>query len=297
MTLRWISQQSRNRRLTIHRASCYMCNEGRGCKYLLIGRSPTNARSHQWHGPFSTITDAHAAAELLATPGRTTVRECRHCEQNPSQTVSAADNGDITPSGAQAVMPMPEQEVTYTELWILVRGVRPRATIHVSFCGIDYHDERHQRLKHGTNVTTPTVQPGWYGPFPSLTDADRAARHLQQNPGMVVRDCLRCARGLRLHPLNSEIAPGYPSVRGADDIAVPIDRSVSRDYITCLECGQRTQLLAIHLRWAHEITPNEYRSKWDLPDTSPMRSLSHQTRHTRLYLAENVEQDQPIDKR
>jgi ROS/MUCR transcriptional regulator protein len=292
MTLIWISQQALNRRLTIHRASCFMCNEGHGYKYLLSGRSPTAVQSPRWHGPFSTTTDAHAAADTLATPGRTIIRECRHCKPNPSQTEVAAGNGDITPSGFQAVMPIPKPS---TEFWILVTGVRPRATIHANVCGIDNRDERHLRPKHGTCVTTPTVPSGWYGPYLSLTDVDCAARHLQQIPEMVVRDCLRCARGLRLRRLDSEIASGHPSERGADDSAVPIDRSAFRDHITCLECGKRTQLLVIHLRRAHEITPNEYRSKWDLPDTYPMETDGHRRSHYRSHFVEHAGRDVPID--
>src|SRR5262249_40880251 len=46
--------------------------------------------------------------------------------------------------------------------------------------------------------------------------------------------------------------------------AVPIRRSVQRDYVVCLECGFRSQMLRRHLRVAHGLEPAEYRARWKL---------------------------------
>jgi predicted transcriptional regulator len=49
--------------------------------------------------------------------------------------------------------------------------------------------------------------------------------------------------------------------------AVPIRRSVHRDYIICLECGWRGKVLRRHISSAHGLSPAEYRSRWKLrPD-------------------------------
>jgi predicted transcriptional regulator len=52
--------------------------------------------------------------------------------------------------------------------------------------------------------------------------------------------------------------------------AVPIKKSVTPDYIVCLEDGSKHKMLKRHLRVVHEITPKEYREKWGLKDDYPM---------------------------
>lgn len=52
--------------------------------------------------------------------------------------------------------------------------------------------------------------------------------------------------------------------------AVPIKRSVTPDYIVCLEDGKKLKMLKRHLRTTYELTPDEYRAKWGLPADYPM---------------------------
>ncbi|MEQ9661546.1 MAG: MucR family transcriptional regulator [Parasphingopyxis sp.] len=52
--------------------------------------------------------------------------------------------------------------------------------------------------------------------------------------------------------------------------AVPIRSSVKRDYIVCLEDGKKLKMLKRHLKTAFDMTPDEYRQKWDLPSDYPM---------------------------
>lgn len=51
---------------------------------------------------------------------------------------------------------------------------------------------------------------------------------------------------------------------------VPIKRSVTGDYIICLEDGKKLKMLKRHLRTAYNLTPDEYRAKWSLPADYPM---------------------------
>ena len=46
--------------------------------------------------------------------------------------------------------------------------------------------------------------------------------------------------------------------------AVPIRRSVHRDYIVCLECGWRGKMLKRHLGTGHGLTVEQYRARWNL---------------------------------
>jgi Predicted transcriptional regulator len=59
--------------------------------------------------------------------------------------------------------------------------------------------------------------------------------------------------------------------------AVPIRRSVTRDQIVCLECGQTFKMLRRHLRTDHEMAPDEYRERWNLPTDYPMVAPNYAT--------------------
>jgi len=52
--------------------------------------------------------------------------------------------------------------------------------------------------------------------------------------------------------------------------AVPIKRSVTPDYIVCLEDGKKLKMLKRYLRSNYNMTPEEYRAKWGLPADYPM---------------------------
>ncbi len=51
---------------------------------------------------------------------------------------------------------------------------------------------------------------------------------------------------------------------------VPITRSITPDYLICLEDGRKLKMLKRHLRAKYGLSPNDYRSKWGLPGDYPM---------------------------
>jgi predicted transcriptional regulator len=52
--------------------------------------------------------------------------------------------------------------------------------------------------------------------------------------------------------------------------AVPIRKSVTDDYIVCLEDGRKLKMLKRHLMTAYGMTPEEYRARWGLKGDYPM---------------------------
>lgn len=52
--------------------------------------------------------------------------------------------------------------------------------------------------------------------------------------------------------------------------AVPIRRSITPEYLICLEDGKRLKMLKRYLRSTYNMTPEEYRAKWGLPPDYPM---------------------------
>ena len=51
---------------------------------------------------------------------------------------------------------------------------------------------------------------------------------------------------------------------------VPVKRSVMPDHIVCLEDGKKFKSLKRHLRTHYNLSPEEYREKWNLPPDYPM---------------------------
>jgi predicted transcriptional regulator len=52
--------------------------------------------------------------------------------------------------------------------------------------------------------------------------------------------------------------------------AVPVKKSVTPDYIICLDDGKHFKSLKRHLRTRYDMTPAQYREKWNLPSDYPM---------------------------
>ncbi|WP_119271368.1 MucR family transcriptional regulator [Taklimakanibacter deserti] len=52
--------------------------------------------------------------------------------------------------------------------------------------------------------------------------------------------------------------------------AVPVRKSITPDYIICLEDGKKFKSLKRHLRTHYDLSPEQYREKWGLPLDYPM---------------------------
>lgn len=60
--------------------------------------------------------------------------------------------------------------------------------------------------------------------------------------------------------------------------AVPIDASVSKDAIVCLDCGKSFKTLKRHLNTEHGMTPVDYRARWQLSKDYPLVAPSYSKR-------------------
>lgn len=52
--------------------------------------------------------------------------------------------------------------------------------------------------------------------------------------------------------------------------AVPIKKSVTPEYIVCLDDGKKMKMLKRHIKSAYNLTPEQYRERWGLPADYPM---------------------------
>jgi predicted transcriptional regulator len=64
--------------------------------------------------------------------------------------------------------------------------------------------------------------------------------------------------------------------------AVPIKKSVTPDYIICLEDGKKLKMLKRHLKTAYDMSPEEYRDRWGLPADYPMVAPNYAKQRSRL---------------
>ena len=64
--------------------------------------------------------------------------------------------------------------------------------------------------------------------------------------------------------------------------AVPIKKSVTSNYIVCLEDGRQLQMLKRHLRNAFDMSPDQYRRRWGLPADYPMTAPNYAKKRSQL---------------
>lgn len=64
--------------------------------------------------------------------------------------------------------------------------------------------------------------------------------------------------------------------------AVPIEESIHSDYIVCLEDGRKLKMLKRHLKTSYNMTPEQYRERWNLPTHYPMVAPSYAKRRSSI---------------
>lgn len=52
--------------------------------------------------------------------------------------------------------------------------------------------------------------------------------------------------------------------------AVPVKKSITPEYLVCLEDGKKLKMLKRHLQTSYSLTPDQYRERWGLPPDYPM---------------------------
>ncbi len=82
----------------------------------------------------------------------------------------------------------------------------------------------------------------------------------------------------------TRVSNGGPVAAPAEPLkpAVPIKRSVTAEYIVCLEDGKKFKSLKRHLRTQYALTPDQYRAKWNLPPDYPMVSNNYAQARSQL---------------
>lgn len=87
----------------------------------------------------------------------------------------------------------------------------------------------------------------------------------------------------RVHSALLRVAAGQGE-RAADALkpAVPVKKSITPEYLVCLEDGKKFKSLKRHLRTQYAMSPEQYRDKWGLPPDYPMVAPNYAVARSRL---------------
>jgi predicted transcriptional regulator len=80
----------------------------------------------------------------------------------------------------------------------------------------------------------------------------------------------------------STIGTGTAPVVERPQPAVSVKKSITPDYIVCLEDGKKLKMLKRHLKTAYNMTPEDYRERWSLPADYPMVAPNYAKQRSRL---------------
>lgn len=85
-----------------------------------------------------------------------------------------------------------------------------------------------------------------------------------------------------VHDAVRALARGGTASAGNQEPAVPVKKSVTPDYIICLEDGKRLKMLKRYLRTQYDLSPEDYRRKWGLPADYPMVAPNYSKRRSQF---------------
>ncbi len=98
--------------------------------------------------------------------------------------------------------------------------------------------------------------------------AEIVAAHVSNNPVPLTE-----LPGLIQEVYRSLATVGQPAAKPEPERpqpAVPVKKSITPEYLICLEDGKKLKMLKRHLQTAYSLTPDQYRERWGLPSDYPM---------------------------
>tara|TARA_R110002072_G_scaffold186114_2_gene343007 strand:+ start:456 stop:893 length:438 start_codon:yes stop_codon:yes gene_type:complete len=85
-----------------------------------------------------------------------------------------------------------------------------------------------------------------------------------------------------VHATMNEVGGGADKPEPRAKPAVSISKSVTDDYIVCLEDGKKLKMLKRYLRSQYDMSPDDYRRKWGLPADYPMVAPAYSRRRSQF---------------
>lgn len=111
--------------------------------------------------------------------------------------------------------------------------------------------------------------------------ADIVAAHVSNN-SVAVNDITTLIANV--HGALSTLGEIVPVEEVRQEPAVSVRSSIKPDYIVCLEDGKKLKMLKRHLMTHYQMTPADYRTKWNLPADYPMVAPNYAQQRKELAL-------------
>jgi predicted transcriptional regulator len=80
----------------------------------------------------------------------------------------------------------------------------------------------------------------------------------------------------------AEVGDPPPAVPARAEPAVPVRRSVGKNHLICLVCGQKQKTLKRHLAVRHQLNPADYRERYDLRSDYPLVAPSYAAQRSEM---------------
>lgn len=80
----------------------------------------------------------------------------------------------------------------------------------------------------------------------------------------------------------SKLGNGVGGLEVRPEPAVPVKKSITNDYIVCLEDGKELKMLKRHLKTSYNLTPDQYRERWGLAADYPMVAPNYAKQRSKL---------------
>ena len=85
-----------------------------------------------------------------------------------------------------------------------------------------------------------------------------------------------------VHQALLSISGGTDYIHRTQEPAIAVKKSITPDYLICLEDGKKFKSLKRHLKSTYGMTPEDYRAKWHLPSDYPMVAPSYSEKRSQL---------------
>lgn len=120
-----------------------------------------------------------------------------------------------------------------------------------------------------------------------MTDAERLVNYTVQIVSSFVGHNTIAATEIpalmaTVHQGLTRLSSGAAAPEARPEPAVPVRRSVMPEYIICLEDGKKLKMLKRHLKTAYNMTPEQYRDRWNLPADYPMVAPNYAKQRSKL---------------
>ena len=90
----------------------------------------------------------------------------------------------------------------------------------------------------------------------------------------------------RVYAVLNDLSLNKAGIGNRPDPAVPVKKSICDDYIVCLEDGKKLKMLKRHLKTSYNMSPEQYRERWNLASDYPMVAPNYAIQRSKL--AKNI---------